>query len=446
MMLFRKFFSGSLRAHATLISFGLIALTALLGFRAYSVGRAHFLESKDLLEREAPVQMLIFQIETTKANLEQARKKYRITHDPVYAHLFAKDVKTLAQSKVELDRIWPELAPDGNFEHLRERIAAQREQRVRHARDTAEGLLRLIVIALSLSVCMTAWFTLLLYKGLVDPIEALNQATKRIRSGDFSFRVDYRGVTELQDLAVSFNSMAERLESLDQAEQNFLAMISHEIKNPIAALKEGLNLLASPEKSLAVDVQKRCTSACLIASKRLEYMINNLLSLSRSEGGMFNYEFSRHNFETVVQSSVAEVRPIAEKKGIQFRVLCPDNLVFAFNLEGMVQAFVNLLLNAIKYGSENSTIDVVVRRADDPEQSVRISISNSGKEIAPAELTKIFDQFYRGKNSGKQQGMGIGLHVVKRVVEAHRGLVSALSESGRTEMVVKLPLMDSSVL
>src|SRR6185437_3662871 len=120
-----------------------------------------------------------------------------------------------------------------------------------------------------------------------------------------------------------------------------------------------------------------------------------------------------------VQSSVAEVRPIAEKKGIQIRVTSPESLVFSFNWEGMVQAFVNLLLNAIKYGTENSQIEVDVQTTENPDRFVQISVTNSGKEIAPAELSKVFDQFYRGKNSGKQQGMGIGLHVVKRVVEAH---------------------------
>jgi signal transduction histidine kinase len=277
----------------------------------------------------------------------------------------------------------------------------------------------------------------------MEPLEQLNQATDRIKAGNLSYRIDSQGIVqlrELEELARSFNSMAERLEALDQAKRDFLMMISHEIKNPMAALKEGLSLLTAPEKEnrkLSPEAHKRCVSACQIASKRLEYMINNLLSLSRSETGMFKFDLTQQNFVLAVQSSVAEVRPLADKKGMQIQVSCPENIRISFDREAMVQALVNLLLNAIKYGSENSTIEVQV--SAEPAHGVEVSVTNIGKVIAPSELTRVFDRFYRGQNSGSQQGMGIGLHVVKKVVEAHKGFVSALSEAGRTQMIVNLP-------
>ncbi len=83
-----------------------------------------------------------------------------------------------------------------------------------------------------MSFLLTAWLIALLYKGLMEPLETLNAATHRIRSGDLACRIKSDGVAELRDLSRSFNAMAERLESLDQAKRDFLAMISHEIKNP----------------------------------------------------------------------------------------------------------------------------------------------------------------------------------------------------------------------
>jgi signal transduction histidine kinase len=440
-MFFRKFFSIGLKGHAILISVALISLTGLLGVRAYSVARAHFLESKELVEREAPAQTLIFKVQSIQGALQRAEKKLKITGDPVYAQLVAGYKHSLEDNEKELIRICPELKGDKDLvQSFQEKIASGREQRVVHARDAAAGLLRVIAIAVVLSVLITAWLILLLFRGLMEPFLNLSRATTRIKCGDLSSRIESHGITELQDLATSFNAMAERLESLDQAKRDFLALISHELKNPIAALKEGLGLLSSTEKSLSAGAQKRCISACLIASKRLEYMINNLLNLSRAEAGMFDFEFAVHNVALAVKSSVEEVRPIAEKKNIQIRVISPNILEIPFNWEGMVQALVNLLLNAIKYGTGNSVIDVTVEEGHAPDSFIQISVANAGKEIGAKEINKVFERFYRGENSSQQQGMGVGLHVVKQVVEAHKGVVSALSESGRTKMVIQLPM------
>jgi nitrate/nitrite-specific signal transduction histidine kinase len=237
-MFFRKFFSIGLKGHAVLISVALISLTGLLGVRAYSVARAHFLESKELVEREAPAQTLIFKIQSIQAALQRADKKFEITEDPVYTQLVASYKRSLQDAEQELVRICPELNGDHDLvQSFQEKIASGREQRVVHARDAAAGLLRMIAGAVVLSVLITAWLILLLYRGLMDPLENLSRATSRIKSGDLSSRVESHGITELQDLATSFNSMAERLESLDQAKHDFLALISHELKNPIAALK-----------------------------------------------------------------------------------------------------------------------------------------------------------------------------------------------------------------
>ncbi len=130
-------------------------------------------------------------------------------------------------------------------------------------------------------------------------------------------------------------------------------------------------------------------------------MINNLLSLSRSETGMFKFEVTQQNLDVAIQHPVTEVRPIADKKNIEIRVSCPENFRIAINQEAMVQALVNLLLNAIKYGSENSVIDVAVRVLEDSRRPVELTVTNFGKEISSSELSKVFERFYRGQNSSK---------------------------------------------
>jgi signal transduction histidine kinase len=238
--------------------------------------------------------------------------------------------------------------------------------------------------------------------------------------------------------------MAERLEHLDSAKTEFLATISHEIKNPLAALKEGMNLLASQGDSMLPHARSKAFSACLIASKRLESMINNLLNPSRMEMGLFDFDLTPKDLTAAIQTAMDEVRPLAQKKGMAIEYSGGEGILAAFNWDGMVQVFENLLLNAIKYGNENTTIEIraalksrTIEKAELPH--LELAVINDGRAIPEAELAQVFERFYRGANSKLQQGMGLGLHVVKRIVEAHHGGISAACEAGKTRFELWIP-------
>jgi signal transduction histidine kinase len=126
-----------------------------------------------------------------------------------------------------------------------------------------------------------------------------------------------------------------------------------------------------------------------------------------------------------------------------------------FNWDGMVQVFENLLLNAIKYGNENSVIEIHARMTQqggaeeamghDAEvplprlPHLELSVINDGARLQDSDLSQVFDRFYRGSNSRLQQGMGLGLHVVKKIVEAHHGGITAASEAGKTRFQLWIP-------
>ena len=448
-MRFRLLYPSGLKANALLISVSLIALTVMLGVRANTVARVHIEGSKALLERDIPLQQMLFQLDAAFTAKQQAQKKWEITEDVAYGELFAKYGVLEARIIREVTEVWPgfdiiakEAANGGlteaHIQRAQEMLISEKAAALRDAREVAAGLLRVMTVALVLSIVITAWLILLLYQGLLHPLRRLRDATARIRDGELACRMKENGVSELKEIAQDFNSMAARLETLDQAKNDFLATISHEIRNPMTALKEGLSLLASEEKKLSAESQKKCLSACLIASKRLEFMINNLLNLSRTESGILERDFSRRNIAAAIQTAIDEIRPIAERKSISVRLLAPELVFMSFHWEGIVQAFVNLLLNAIKYGRESSIVDVMITN-EVPSPNVEIEVMNAGADIPHDELPKIFDRFYRGANSLKQQGMGVGLHVVKKVVEAHQGAVSALSGSGHTRIRISLP-------
>src|SRR5262249_25193429 len=158
------------------------------------------------------------------------------------------------------------------------------------------------------------------------------------------------------------------------------------------------------------------------ASKRLESMINNLLHHSRMEAGLYQFDLTQKDLSTAGQTAIEEVRPLADRKTMTIQYQGVPGIQAAFNWDGKVPGFVNLLLNAIKYGQENTPIEVDAQlERKGPVPNVVVSVLNQGEPIPASELSRLFERFYRGANSGPQKGMGLGLHVVKKIVEAHNG-------------------------
>ncbi|MGZ3709781.1 MAG: histidine kinase dimerization/phospho-acceptor domain-containing protein, partial [Bdellovibrionota bacterium] len=287
-----------LKAHAIAICLCLFSLIAVLGFKAYRVGRTHFDETRTLVESDFRSQELLLRMESAASAREQALRKYRVTEDPIYWELAERHGEIIQSSGIELKQSlglsYPDLAEQApsitNLKAMHDlggELDRRRDQKLRHAREDALGILQLILLALVLSVGITAWLLTLFFKGLLEPLRTIKLATRRIREGELSHRIEpERGVTELRDVTRSFNSMAERLETLDQAKTEFLATVSHEIKNPLAALKEGLSLLANQGEVLTPPARQKSFSACLISAKRLEFLLNNLLHHSRMEAGL----------------------------------------------------------------------------------------------------------------------------------------------------------------
>ncbi len=304
------------------------------------------------------------------------------------------------------------------------------------------GLLaaRQFFAALLVAAGLVGWLVLLFTHGLLRPLKKIHAATARVQDGDFGSRIACpKGIVELRKLAEAFNSMAAELASLDEARIEFFATVSHEIRNPLAALKEGLNLLSSTDPALSDEGRAKALQACGISCKRLESMIKNLLEVSNRERGIYDFEVTSKDVHEALQGAVDQVKILAEKRGMSIHLDSSPGLRAAFNWNGMLQVFENLLLNAIKYGQEKSSIVVRAVTTKTHVSHVCVSVTSTGKELPAGETSRVFERFYRGSNAGKQQGIGLGLHVVKRIIEAHQGGVAAFSDGPLTRIDLWIP-------
>ncbi len=444
-----------LRRHAVLISVFLLLLTATLGGRAYLIARRHRNEVVDLYRKDAQAPVLLKGLEARATTLHQLNRKWRATDDPVYLELEAaqwqearKEWQELREAVAEADSGLPsEFSPRAlkSLRKVRQVIDESADRRLAKANEEIRDIAGLVLLSVLLLAGVSAWLVLLFFRGLLEPLRRLRAATDEISTGRFSHQVAPSGlaVAELRQLSESFNSMVKQLDTLDRAKSEFLQTISHELKNPLAALKEGMSLLVNQGEQLPAASRQKGLNACLIATRRLETMINNLLKISRGDASPYDMEVSLRRFDSAIQAAVDEVRPLAERRRMSLSFNREggreEGIQAAFNWDGMVQVFVNVLQNAIKYGQEGSVIEVSATEKKGAAPRIEAEIANTGKPVASLELTRIFDRFYRGANAAHQQGLGIGLHVVKQIVTAHRGEVSAESSGGQTRIRLWIP-------
>lgn len=451
-----------LRTQAYLVLTVLLFLIVFLGAYALSEAERHAVEADELLSTNLTAASLLKKIESERAEYLRATAKFNVTRDKEYATLAERQRDSLEQSLVKLfiavasDESLAGLATDlkkhavnrtdpafvQSLRDFERRLEQKRSEKLERIQVVARDLRKIILVTLLIAMGVTSWLAFLLYNSVLKPLECLKEAANRIRDGELSYRVEkFGGFEELRSLRREFNAMAAKIEELDSMKSDFLSTVSHELKTPLTAIKEGLSLLTEKQGSLPVHVQSRTLEICTQSVKRLETMIQNLLNHARMESGFYSFDERTKNFVSVVESAIQGIRPIAErrKQVIELSVET-DNHLAAFSTEGITHAVENLLFNAVKYGDNAHPIRVRVSRLDaKPVPQLEVRVTNHGKGLLPSELKQVFERFFRASNADGQKGVGLGLSVVRRIVEAHHGTVAAESNDGVTTFYFRIP-------
>jgi signal transduction histidine kinase len=312
--------------------------------------------------------------------------------------------------------------------------------------NVAALLAAIALFALGLAVIVAA----ALAQRFTTPLRRLTEASRGLAEGDLSRRVPVGQASgsssELAELAVQFNAMAERLEeSIDiirrdrDRSRDFLADVSHELRTPIAALRTFNELL---QQQAADDPEARAefleSSAQQI--ERLDWLAQNLLELSKLDSGLVMLDLRPDDLRAAVESAVEQARPAAKRRGIEVTLSVPDRpLRIRHDPQRIGQVVTNLVGNALKFTPRGGSVEVAVR----PKlEGAEIEVSDTGVGIDASELPHIFDRFYRGTlaNEARGSGSGLGLAIVRSIVDMHGGNVTVESRLGKgSRFLVTLP-------
>jgi signal transduction histidine kinase len=295
-----------------------------------------------------------------------------------------------------------------------------RNEILEHFRDTIAGvLIPMILIGL-------AGGAFLAFRSL-RPIRNLIYTTQSIiDTGRMDARVPI-GTTgdELDELTGLFNRMLERIEGLIKGMREALDNVAHDLRTPMTRLRgiAETALQSAPGR----ERYEETLADCLEESERVLMLLNTLMDISEAETGTMKLSLVPVNISNLIEDTVGMYEYVAEDKSIAIAVNCAKDIGMTADRNRMSQVLANLLDNAIKYTRPGGNI--VIDAYQEREHTV-ILVKDSGIGIPPDEIPKIWDRLYRGDKSRAEPGLGLGLSLVKAVVEAHKGRIEVDSEPG----------------
>jgi signal transduction histidine kinase len=257
-------------------------------------------------------------------------------------------------------------------------------------------------------------------RSLVETLRSIIETGKmdvrapRSRTGD-----------ELDMLATLFNVLLEKINALITGMQNSLDNVAHDLRTPLMRLRGIAETALRSEQN--PEGLREALADSLEESKRIASILNTLMDISEAEVGTMRLHPEEANLHLLIEDAVDLYRHVAEERDIRIQASCPKDLALTVDPNRIRQVLANLLDNALKYSPPGGRVEI---RAFRRQHEIVVTVSDTGIGILPEELSKVWDRLYRGDKSRSERGLGLGLSLVKAVVEAHKGRVDVSSEPG----------------
>ncbi len=297
-------------------------------------------------------------------------------------------------------------------------------------------------LASGIALVVTGALCWYLARRITAPLREMDRAARQIAGGAFDRRVAIMTRDEVGDLGATFNAMAAELARRDDLRQTFVANVSHDLRSPLTAIRGFVS--AFLDGTLPADRQRHALTVMADQTDRMIKLVNDLLDLARIDAGQFAMQPDRFNLSEMVRRVVARMEPEWDHWQITVEVVAdaPHDIEVVADQDRIDQVLVNLVQNAIHWSPPGSIVEVRVHQAD---QAV-IAIQDAGPGIPPEEVDVIWDRFYKGEHARtKQAGTGIGLSIVKHILDLHHSPITVQSDVGHgATFTFSLPLAPGS--
>ncbi|NNM53512.1 MAG: hypothetical protein HKM05_02165 [Spirochaetales bacterium] len=293
-----------------------------------------------------------------------------------------------------------------------------------------------VILLLPLFLLISAFFEWLLIRRALN---SLLSFMDNVRGLDIvhvrqPFHPDQFSETEIQEMAKAFNTLLARIDAAFDQQRRVFEDLSHQMKTPLAVMRGELEVALKKQRALAE--YREILASNLEETERMSAIVENLLKLARFDAQELQLEISEFNLAEVLSEVVAQLEKLADSRHLSLVFECPTLLMISADRFKLQQAVFNLVDNAIKYARPRT--EVLVRAVAD--SMVTITVHDVGSVIPAEETDQVFERFWRSKSTMKEKGYGLGLSIVKALIEMHGGTVSvSSSESKGTTFTLTLP-------
>ncbi len=279
-------------------------------------------------------------------------------------------------------------------------------------------VIEVAVISLAVGILVTSALSKLFFK----PIEDLGHAMEKVADGDFTVQLPLKSsyTKEIKEIYSGFNLMVHEIAATEILQTDFVSNVSHEFKTPINAIEGYSTLLQSGELS---EEQQRYVEKILYNTERLSSLVGSILLLSKIENQSIPTNQTVYRLDEQIRQSIVALEPAWEKKDIEFDVEM-QTVAFTGNEMLMRHVWDNLIGNAIKFDPQGGLVRIRLHECD---SYIRFTIDDSGEGITEEAQKHIFDKFYQADSSHKEEGNGLGLALVKKILATCNGTISAMN-------------------
>ena len=293
-----------------------------------------------------------------------------------------------------------------------------------------------VVLMALISLVIGLGVAVLVGKVPLQPINRVITQLNRLAFGDYKARLGFGKPIDTHpsfvEMTASFNTLAEELENTEMLRSDFVNNFSHEFKTPIVSIAGFAKLLK--RGNLSAQQQMEYLDIIEEESLRLSYMATNVLNLTKVENQTILTDVTEYNLSEQIRSAILLLESKWDRKELELQLDFGEHMIRA-NEELLKQVWINLLDNAIKFAPTGHTVQVRIAQA---QNVLRVTVANTGSEIPPEHQKKIWNKFYQADESHTAQGNGVGLAIVKRIVQLHGGSVFVTSENDVTAFTVEL--------
>ena len=324
---------------------------------------------------------------------------------------------------------------------LQKKLIVQMGTNVNRIEKIASNLLENIFTAMPIMLILCIGGGMIASRKTRAIIRDITEVTQKITSQNLKERLKIPPVNdEIQELTLTINSMMDRLETSFGEIKQFTSDVSHELRNPLFALKGEIEVTLSQKRKEYE--YRESMQVCLERINVLIKMVNDLFLITRFDSNKIHLEFEYINLGDMIRDMHDFFLPMTQQKQIDFTISRCDETIICVDKIKICQVVNNLIENAVKFTPQNGTIDISLMEKN--KNAIALTVTDNGVGMSSNELEKIFDRFYQidRSRSGAEPGAGLGLHICKKIVEAHEGTIKVKQNADKgVVFIVHLPIL-----